>query len=83
MKALQRHEGETEGVISAAEHSYARASTPHMHELPHMNVQWAAFVVHLLLLAAFAGPVDLKLWKTDESLRLLILKRKRNDIMSL
>lgn len=32
--------------------------------------------VHLLLLATLAGSVDLKLWKTDETFRLLILKRK-------
>lgn len=33
--------------------------------------------MHSLLLATFTGPVDLKLRKTDKTLRLLILSRKR------
>lgn len=31
--------------------------------------------VHLLLLATLAGSVDFKLWKTDKTFRLFILKK--------
>lgn len=37
-------------------------------------------LVHLLLLATFAGSVDLKLWKTDETFGFFILNRKGGGV---
>lgn len=34
--------------------------------------------MHSLLLATFTGPVDLKLWKTDETLGFLILNNTKS-----
>lgn len=67
--------GEHRQLFLQANTFIIRAHQLHSEEF---QTQQPVYIVHLLLLATFAGPVDLKLWKTDKTLRLLILNRKRN-----